>query len=414
VRPFAVCLTLVALACSHSACAQQVSPNAQKAVETIRQLRMITLPNSMLEEAPPARVPGLLRQLNQHLRALIVEDLNDGTKHSLPGEEEILEQLRIAGWEEISSQKWNAYGEIRRIKFDWKLGYEPTMLIVSTQLWIPCGNSDPDSAVYVFQGTGRKWNLLLVADSDFDPAGTDDDTGMQYRISPPDDDGKWFMALAHLPPSCRMDRTVLYFKVLRPGVNADKPDVLLTRRDKIHPQFAPAFQVDVETDWFAITEGKIRRLDGEPGVSILRYELSGNQVQRIAPLAVLPEDFLDQWVQSSWNDAKKWTKESPETTLQDWHTKLSRLEVDSAEFESTYQCRKTTNGDENWLVQLWIDQKQNPSTKEERLFLQVAKRNGIFYVDAVDSAPTECAGKKTPHTPLTHLSLPLWHISQSY
>jgi hypothetical protein len=368
----------------------------------------------MLEEAPPARVPGLLRQLNQHLRALIIEDLNDGTKHSLPGEEEILEQLRIAGWEEISSQKWNAYGEIRRIKFDWKLGYEPTMLVVSTQLWIPCGNSDPDSAVYVFQGTGRKWKLLLVADSDFDPAGTDDETGMQYRISPPDGDGKWFMALAHLPPSCRMDRTALHFKVLRPSVNADKPDVLLTRRDKIHPQFSPPFQVDVETDWFAITEGKIRRLDGEPGVSILRYELSGNQVQRIAPLAVLPKDFLDQWVQSSWNDAKKWAKESPETTLQDWHTKLSRLEVDSAEFESTYQCRETTNGDENWLIQLWIDQKQNPSIKEERLFLQVAKRNGIFYVDAVDSAPTECAGKKTPHTPLTHLSLPLWHISQSY
>ena len=111
-RPFAVYLTLVALACSHSACAQQVSPNAQKAVETIRQLRMITLPNSMLEEAPPARVPGLLRQLNQHLRALIIEDLNDGTKHSLPGEEEILEQLRTAGWEEISSQKCNAYGSL--------------------------------------------------------------------------------------------------------------------------------------------------------------------------------------------------------------------------------------------------------------------------------------------------------------
>jgi hypothetical protein len=415
VRSIAVCLTVVVLTCSHPSCAQQVSPHAQKAVETIRQLRTITVADSTeSEEGPPARVPGLLRQLNQELRALIVEDLNDGTKHAVPDEEEILDQLRAAGWDEIPSHKWNAYGEIRQIKFDWKLGYEPGILVVSTQLWIPCGNTDPDSAVYVFQGIARKWQLVLSAESDFDPAGADEETGMQYRISPPDARGEWFMAIAHLPPSCRMDRTRLRFKVLRPSVNPDKPDVVLAQRDKIYPQFDPAFRVDVETDWFAITEGKIRKLDGEPGVSVLRYQLSGNHVQRMPPLALIPEDFLDQWVQMSWDDARTWTKAAPDTALQEWHGTLSSLEADSVEIESAHLCRTTKNGDENWLVQLWIDQKQNPSIKEERLFVEVAKRSGVFYVDAVLSVPPSGCEGKTPHIPVTDLSLPRWHLSVTY
>ena len=411
----AVCLTVVVLTCSHASWAQQVSPHAQKAVETIRQLRTIPVPDSIeLEEGPPARVPGLLRQLNRELRALVIEDLNDGTKHAVPNEEEILEQLRAAGWDEIPSHKWNAYGEIRRIKFDWKPGYEPGILVVSTQLWIPCGNSDPDSAVYVLQGIARKWQLVLSAESDFDPAGADEETGVQYRISPPDTRGGWFMAIAHVPPSCRRDRARLNFRVLRPSVNPDKPDVVLARQDKIYPQFDPAFRVDVETDWFAITEGKIRKLDGEPGVSILRYQLSGNQVQRMAPLALIPEDFLDQWVQMRWDDARSWTTAAPATALQEWHAQLTSLEADSVEIESAHLCRATKNGDENWLVRLWIDQEQNPSTKDERLFVEVAKRSGIFYVNAVlRDPPSGCAGE-TPHIPLTDFALPLWHLAVTY
>jgi hypothetical protein len=415
VRLFTGCLTIFVLTCSHLSSAQQVSPHAQKAVETIRQLRAIPLPESdQLQAGPPPRVPGLLRQLNQELKALIVEDLNDRSKHAVPDEEEILDQLRAAGWDEIPTHKWNAYGEIRQIKFDWKLGYEPGLLVVSTQLWIPCGNADPDSAVYVFQGIGRKWQLVLTANPDFDPAGAEDETGMQYGLSPPDSRGQWFMAVAHLPPSCRGDRSTLRFKVLRPSVNSDKPDVILAQRDKINPHFDPAFRVDVETDWFAITEGTIRKLDGEPGIRVLRYQLSGNQTRRIAPLALIPEDFLDQWVQLNWDQASNWAGAATDTALQEWHAKLSSLETDSVEIESTHLCQTVKNGDEKWVVELWIDQELNSSMKQERLFVEVAKRNGTFYVDSVfDAAPPGCRGK-TPHNPLTELSLPLWHNSVQY
>jgi hypothetical protein len=264
-RPLWVCLTLFFFACT-SVPAHPVSPHAQKAVETIQQLRAIGLPNSNdLESSPPAKVPGLLRLLNQELKGLIVEDQNDANRHAVPSEEEIMEQLTSAGWDEIPSHKWSAYGEIRQIKFDWQPGYDPGILIVSTQLWLPCGSSDPDSAVYVFQGIARHWDLVIAAESDFDPAGESDETGMQYKISPADPSGHWFLVVAHLPPSCRRGSGVLRFKALRPGADANQPTLLVSGREAIDPFFQPPFQIRAESDWFAVTQGKVRKLDERVG-----------------------------------------------------------------------------------------------------------------------------------------------------
>jgi hypothetical protein len=406
-KPLCVCLALGLLTSARLG-ASRVSPHAQKAVETIRQLRAIGVPaTDELEAGPPAKVPGLLRLLNQELKELIVEDLNDQNRHAVAGEDEILEQLTAAGWEEIPSHKWNAYGEIRRIKFDWKVGYEPGILIVSTQLWLPCGSADPDSAIYVFQGIARRWDLVLVADSDFDPAGEKDETGLQYQISPPDSRGRWFLVVAHTPPSCRRTSNVLHYKVLRPGVNPEKPTVLLSGREKIHPFFEPAFRVSVETDWFAVTEGKVRKLDGELGIGIARYAVGESQVRRIPPVALTPEDFLDQWIQMNWDDAKRWTKPS-DSGLQEWHSKLNGVASDSAEIESVQNCAGTEDSDQDWLIELSIDQSQNPSIGNGALYVDVAKRAGSFSLEAVHKThPTGCAGK-TPLTPIVEHSLPGW------
>jgi len=283
-----------------------------------------------------------------------------------------LEQLIAAGWEEIASHKWNACGEIRQIKFEFERGYEPGILIVSTQLWLPCGNTDPDSAIYVFQGIARRWDLTLVAESDFDPVGENDAAGTQYQISPPDSRGHWFLVVAHVPPSCRRVPPVLHYKALGPGVEPEKPVQLLSGREKIDPFFEPAFEINVETDWFAVTEGRVRKLDGELGIAISRYELTDHQVLRTAPLALTPEDFWDQWVQLNWDEAKRRTKSSSDTSLQDWHSKLSGLAPGSVEIESAQQCSET--GDrQNWLLERSIDQKLNTSIADENLYIEGQK-----------------------------------------
>lgn len=398
----------IALACASTG-AQQVSPHARNAVETIRQLRSIGLPEpDELDLGPPPKVPGLLRRLNQELRALIVDDLNNDTLHAVPDENEILDQLRTAGWDEIPEQRWNAYGEIERINFDWQTGYTPGILIVSTHLWIPCGSDDPNSTIYVFQGAARHFDLLLSADSDFSPVGDINGSGMEYGISPPDSNGRWFLVVAHSPPSCREDDAVLRYKVLRPGATPDEPVLVLDALEKIDGKFHPPFAVDVHSDWFAVTEGKARRLDGETGVSIFRYQVNNDRPRRIAPLALAPEDFFDQWVQLGWNEASQWTHDSPTGALETWHSKLSGLASDSAEFESVHPCSRSGEEDLRWVIELSVDQELNPSMKEDTLYIEVAKRNGNFSVESIATAhPKRCEGK-TPLSPVTDESLPGW------
>jgi|HubBroStandDraft_6_1064221.scaffolds.fasta_scaffold235534_1 hypothetical protein len=406
--PIWVFVALALFACTNLA-ARPVSPHAQKAVETIQQLRAIGLPNSNdLESGPPAKVPALLRLLNQELKALIVEDLNDTNRHIVPGDEEIMDQLIAAGWEEIPSHKWNAYGEIRQIKFAWEPGYEPGILIVSTQLWLPCGSTDPDSAVYVFQGIARHWDLVLATESDFNLSGENDGTGMQYELSPADSSGRWFLVVAHVPPSCRRSPDVLRYKALRPGANANEPTLLVSGRESIDSFFQPPFQIRTESDWFAVTHGKVRKLDGELGIAISRYDLSGPSSRRIAPLALTPENFLDQWAQLSWDDAKRWTKASSDSSLQDWHSKLNSLTYASTEIESVRHCSGTDDSDQTWLIELSIDQRVNPAIKQETLYVDVARRGGNFLLEGVhESHPSECPGETALNLVIDH-SLPSW------
>jgi hypothetical protein len=405
---FAIGVALFLLA-SSQVDAQQVSTHAREAVQTIRELRAIELPDrSVIENGPPHQIPGLLRKLNRQLLALVIDTLNDSSRHTVPREEEITAQLRAVGWEEIPDHKWNAYGEIIRIEFDWKLGYEPDLLIVSPQLWIPCGSSDPDSAVYVFQGKARHWKLVLTADADFDSPGAASVSGLQYELSPPGTKGGWFLAIANAPPSCRWTSANLRYRILRPGVAADKPRILFDRLDPLDSKFDPPFDLRTEEDWFALTRGKTRKLDGEHGVSVARYEVDGERVTRIHPLALRPEDFLDEWVQLTWADAKHWSNKSLQPNLQGWHSRLNGLENDSTEMRFVQPCPNQTGSDSRWMINLWIDQKLNPSVNEENFYVLVGERNGIYYVDGIHiNRPSGCPGEM-PVARLTDWKLPDW------
>jgi hypothetical protein len=401
-----VILVAILVACTQLK-GQGVSPHAQDAVQTIRQLRAIGLPNfEDGQTGPPARVPRLLRQLNRQLRALITDTLNDRSRLTVASQAEVIGELQAAGWDEIPSQKWNAYGEISQIGFDWRSGYDPGILVVSTQLWIPCG-TDPDSAIYVFQGRVREWKLVLATDADFDPIGDVQESGMQYQLSPPDTHGKWFLAIAHSPPACGPTPASLRYKILRPGPSADEPQIVFDHREPFDPKFQPPFRLQVEEDWFALTRGKERKLDGEPGVSIERYQISGDQISRLQPLALKPEDFLDEWVRLGGDEAAHWTNRSEDGDLQKWHSRLNTLAYDSTEIEFIQPCPEQPSADKVWLAGLWIDQKLNPTTQDERLYIVVSEKKHAFYVDSVRTIrPAGCPGKTRQF--VTNWTLPEW------
>ncbi len=161
----------------------------------------------------------------------------------------------------------------------------------------------------------------------------------------------------------------------------------------------------MEDDWFAVTKGKERKLDGEPGVSIARYQVIGDELTRMQPLALTPEDFLDEWVQLDWSEAVHSSSQCSD--LPKWHSILNALAYDSTEIEFVQLCREQSKADKVWLAGLWIDQELNPNSENERLYIVVSERHHAFFVDSVNTTrPPGCAGKALPK--LTNWELPEW------
>lgn len=399
-------LATVVLACMQVE-GKSVSPHAQDAVQTIEKLRAIGLPDFEAGQAgPPARVPALLRKLNEQLRALITETVNNRSGTGIGGEREVIGELKAAGWKEIPRYKWNAYGEISQIRFATD-SYESGLLVVSTELWVPCGSTDPDTALYVFAGNEKDWKLVLATDADYDTTGASEESGMQYRVSPRAADGSWYLAVVQAPPACGPTSAAasLRYKVLRPGPSPDEPRILLDRSEPLNEKFEPPFRLEVMDDWFAVTKGKERKLDGEPGVSVARYRVIGDELTRIQPLAPTPEDFVDEWVQLDWSEAVRASGQSSE--LAKWHATLNALAYDSTEIEFVQPCRAEGRAEKTWLAGLWIDQQLNPHSENERLYIVVSERQRALFVDSVNTTrPAGCPGKARPL--LTNWELPQW------
>ena len=394
--------------------AQEVSRYAQEAVKTINELRTIPVTNFDLgPTTPPARVPGLLRRLNQDLRDLIVAVLNDPRRDSLADAEMVYNELKSAGWGDIYRSRWSAYGEISNIDFQWVTDHDPPLLVVDTELWEPCG-ADPYSTLYVFQKRGRNWDLIMTTVADYLPTvGDHPDSGMEYFVSSQDRDGKWFFGVANVFPDCRStgldEKREVRFKIIRPSASPDNPAVLLDRHVRIFDKFKTPFEITSKENTFSLSVGKERRLDGELGVSVFRFDVQGDHVSRIAPLGFRPDDFLDEWVRADWSEAMLWASAAKGADLESWHTKLKDLAFDSTEIEFVQPCPKQGKAEDSWLLGLWIDQQQNRKTPDERLFISISQKSGAYFLDGIwKTRPAGCPGNSRPATTPPDTDLPIW------
>jgi hypothetical protein len=388
--------------------AQDVSQHARETVKVIRELRTIPLPNfEFRPSGPPARVPGLLRQLNQQLRDLIIAVFNDQHRDSLADADMVYNELKAAGWGDIYRSRWNAYGEISNIDFQWETDHDPPLLVVDTELWVPCG-SDSYSTIYVFQKKGRSWELVLATDADYLAEGEHPDGGMQYVVSSQDQNGNWYLGVASVFPNCRNDTREVRFKVLRPGPSPEDPVVLVDRSEPVNDKFDAPFDIAGKKDNFSIMLGKERRLDGELGISISSFDVRDDHASRVPPFALKPEDFLDEWVRADWVEVAPWTNKAKGADLEAWHARLKALAYDSTEMEFVQPCPAQRQDESTWLLGLWLDQKQNRNTPDERLYIGISKQMGAYFVDGIQKTrPAGCPGNTRPSM-LPELKLPPW------
>jgi hypothetical protein len=192
---------------------------------------------------------------------------------------------------------------------------------------------------------------------------------------------------------------------LRPGEDAYHPAVLLDEHTSIYLGTAQPYRLTASPHGFELHIVAAQGLDDSivTREHIRNYEVSANRVTRVPPLALAPEDFLDEWVGMKWEDASAWSSRADAAKLQLWHDRLSRREgsdkIDT-EFDFVQPC-KAVEKTPTWQIGLQLEGSGDhdlPGDMPAELFFTISKRNNAFYVEGVDKErPVGCPGNTLPH-----------------
>jgi hypothetical protein len=216
----------------------------------------------------------------------------------------------------------------------------PDMLAVVVTLGIKCGS---DSMLILYRRTRSGWREAMVrrAQPYSEVRGGWQD--LRFAVSPPDPAGAWFVATVSTTPWCSSAWQGMPYELARPGPAPERPRVFFRGRNTIYLGNESDLTLKAEPGAFEI------RHDGsslDPEILIRRhvrrYAVTGETVRRVQPVAKSVRDFADEWISSSWAEAKAWSGRDP--ALAGAHSALRAARGDTLRgFDSVRGCSGNSN-----------------------------------------------------------------------
>ena len=117
------------------------------------------------------------------------------------------------------------------------------------------------------------------------------------------------MLVASYGPWCTSAWQGIRYEVLRPKAETDAPQVLLNVKDSVYLGGDQLWRLRADAETAQITWTSSFSLDAGILVRqhVARYKIAQNSATRVPPVALYPEDFVDEWSQRPWDEAKEWT-----------------------------------------------------------------------------------------------------------
>ncbi|HEX8623623.1 MAG TPA: hypothetical protein VF782_00950 [Allosphingosinicella sp.] len=185
----------------------------------------------------------------------------------------------------------------------------PDMLAVIVTLGIKCGS---DSMLILYRRTRPGWREVMVRRSEPYSEVRGGWQDLRFAVSPADAAGNWFVATVSTTPWCTSAWQGLPYELARRGPSPDRPRVLFKGKSIIYLGHESDLILKAERDAFEI------RHDGsslDPDILIRRhvrrYAVAGGSVRRVQPVAENVRDFVDEWIDSPWAEAKAWSGSDP-------------------------------------------------------------------------------------------------------
>ncbi len=361
----------------------------------------------------PLPVRTLLTQLKHQLRDALIETINtDSPDHPEDVQQQLLTHLQAQGIAlgQCESPPSNnvfggyptmgkcAYGVIDDISLTQPPGHD-NLIAMTTTLGIPCGT---DSSLYLLRKETSGWMLILALES----GAYDEITGaygaFRYRVSPSADDGQFFVMTANITPWCSSNWQGLRYQVSTIGPTPYEPVVLLQRQETIwvpggyaittHPL---GFRIE-----FVGNPSEYER-DIDPDATsqthIFLYDIGGNQIRETH---LLPEDFLDYWLEWPWEEAAKLAEQSALPALHTWHERLGEDRRTSWIVYSYYES--CPHNQDDLIMGITIYRDNDPQTPPEEVFFTLIQHTTGYRISGFyRHKPSECSGSRPMLDPST-------------
>jgi hypothetical protein len=201
------------------------------------------------------------------------------------------------------------------------------LLQIITKLGVLCGF---DESVYLYQFDQTRWQRIWETErndyQNYDPQHI-------YKVVVAQEWGRNGFLPDRLVltlgrnPWCTSNWQTNYYRLWRVDLSGSR--LLLQGsdfgfEDDLMAAIEPREPFDNDSADMVTVEYAIGSIDGavHNREAIRRYAVRGDKVRRIAPLALSPRDFVDEWVTRSKEEALDWSDSSSRPTLGNWYDQL--------------------------------------------------------------------------------------------
>ncbi len=269
----AIVFAIVASPALADPCSKPDVERTGAAVEAARTAILDSLPKRDLDPRIPSRSRKAIAAMQHRLHAYLAAAL--GCSADAKALEKTL--------------RWSTPG----LRFEARSPREGLMA-VTAGFDVGCGG---DTVLAIFARRDGGWRDVLYAHSKPYKEVSGAWGAFDYAVSAPDEGGQWFVAAKTVAPWCSSTWSTIRYSVLRPGAAA----AIFAAEDSIwwgNDDFGrlKAGRDDFELRFHAESiDGGVHNREW-----VRHFAVRGDKVARIAPFADTPRDFVEEWIQSSW------------------------------------------------------------------------------------------------------------------
>jgi hypothetical protein len=379
----------------------QISSRISAISETLKGLKAIKLPS---EQRRWGEVPDDARTLLTQLKHELRDTLSDAVASQRGAGSDaggmsasLLKELRRGGIEVKPQDCHQAYGCVVHLGFQQPSGF-PDLLVATTIVTAYCAR---DASLYIFERKGAQYQLALSLESDGYAETTGAQNQLRYAVlSAGEPSSRWSVVTTYVEAACGSSSLwrAIRLRVLRPTSIPDQPEVQLSQVDEAKLPDENGYSLLAGGDTFTLLYNGAMILDSgiDSRKHASKYRITESGVTREPPVALLPQDFVDEWIQLPWSQASAWSKSADVARIREWHDRI-RTAKSAAVYSKLDFAQQCGDGANNWQVALAITLAGGIKSLSDDVYFSVSKEDDSYFVTDIRSVRARgCPGESPP------------------